>query len=189
MVQKSSWKTRGFPNEVGSIGEKVGKKWLEKKGYKVYFFQDIMGLFAYLRMTTTRMNRRRKKEYKEKDRKIIQKIEEYLIGVFGQKYRAMKKFDETIRQLVKKEEETRLAQGIKKRRAIGFDFIARKNDNIFFIDVKVNQAELRKYQKFSCKIVRELGFNAMVLRLNVEITIGNKIQLTKPENVYGEGNG
>ena len=189
MAPKSSWKTRGFPNEVGSIGEKVGKKWLEKNGYKVYFFQDIMGVFAYLRMTTLRMNRRRKKEYKEKDRKLIQEIEESLIGVFGQKYKAIKKFDEAIRQLVKKEEETRLAQGIKKRRSIGFDFIAKKNDNISFIDVKVNQAELRKYQKLSFKIVREHEFNAMVLRLNVEITIGNSIQLTEPEKVYGEGNG
>jgi hypothetical protein len=31
MVKKSSWKTRGFPNLIGSIGEKVGKKWLENK--------------------------------------------------------------------------------------------------------------------------------------------------------------
>jgi len=189
MTLKSSWKTRGFPNETGSIGEKVGKKWLENKGYHVYFFQDIMGMFAHLRMTTLRMNRRRKKEYKEKDRKIIQETEEYLIGIFGQKYEMIKKFDEAIRQLVKNEEETRLAQGIKKRRSVGFDFMARKNNNIFFIDVKVNQAQLRKYQKLSSKIVKECGFNAMVLRLNVEITIGNSIKFAEPENIYGERNG
>jgi hypothetical protein len=188
MVKKSSWKTRGFPNEVGSIGEKIGKIWLEKKGYKIYFFQDIMGGLAYLRKKIIQMNKRRKEEYKENDRKIIQKIEEFLIGVFGQKYEAMKRFDEAIRQLVKKEEEERLAQGIKKRRSIGFDFIALKNDNIFFIDVKVNQADFRKYQKLSSVIVKEHGFHAMILRLNVEITIGNRIQFTEPENILGEGN-
>jgi len=189
MAQKSSWKTRRFPNEVGSIGEKVGKKWLENKGYKVYFFQDIMGMFAYLQKTTLRINKRRKEEYKEKDRKIIQKIEKSLMGVFGQKYEVMKKFDEAIRQLVKNEEEKRLAQGYKKRREVGFDYIARKNNNIFFIDVKVNQAELRKYQKLSSKIVKEHGFNAMVLKLNVEIKIGNSIQFIECEKIYGERNG
>ena len=188
MLKKSSGKNRGFPNEIGSIGEKVGKKWLEKKGYKVYFFQVIMGWFAYLRKKIIEMNRRRKEEYKERDRKIIQEIEEFLVGVFGQKYEAMKRFDEAIRQLVRKEEEERLAQGIKKRRSVGFDFIAVKNDNIFFIDVKVNQADFRKYQKLSSVIVKEQGFQAMILRLNVEITIGNRIQFTEPENILGEGN-
>jgi len=189
MAQKGSWKTRGFPNEVGSIGEKVGKKWLEKKGFKVYFFQDIMAVFAYLQITTLRMNRRRKEEYKRNDKKLIQEIEEFLIGVFGNNFAMMKKFDETIRQLAKNEEETRLALGYKRKRAVGFDFIAMKNNMIFFIDVKVNQAQLGKYQKLSSKIIKECGFNAMVLRLNVEIEIGNKIQLCEPEMIYGESNG
>jgi Holliday junction resolvase-like predicted endonuclease len=188
MARKGSWKTRGFPNEIGSIGEKMGKKWLENKGYKVYFFQDIMGLFAYLRLIVLRMKRRRKKEYKEKDGKISQEIERHLMDIFGQRYEAIKNFDEAIRQLVKKEEETRLAQGIKKRRPIGFDFIALKNDNISFIDVKVNQAEFKKYQKLSSIIVKEHGFNSMILRLNVEITIGNRIQFTEPKKIFGEEN-
>lgn len=153
------------------------------------FFQDIMGIFAYLQQTKLRLNRRRKKEYKEEDREIIQKIEKALMGVFGQKYEVMKKFDEEIRQLVKSEEETRLVQGIKKRRSIGFDYIARKDNTIFFIDVKVNQAELKKHQKLSSKIAKEHGFNAMVLRLNVEIEIGNSIQFIESEKICGERDG
>jgi hypothetical protein len=62
MAQRDVWKKRVFPNEMGSIGEKVAKKWLEQKGYRVYFFQDIMGVFAELNSILRRMKRRRKKE-------------------------------------------------------------------------------------------------------------------------------
>jgi hypothetical protein len=185
MVQKNSWKTRGFPNEAGSVGEKVGKKWLENKGYRVYFFQDIMGMFADLHNTTLSMSKRRKREYKERDRKIIQEIEKSLMSVLGQKIELMKKIDKSIRQVAKNEKEARLAQGVRKRRSFGFDYIAIKDNAIFFIDVKVNQAELGKYQRLSSKIVKEHGFNAMVLRLNVGIEIGKSIQFIEPKKVCG----
>ena len=41
MVKKNSWKTRGFPNEVGSIGQKISEIWLEDNGYKVYSYQAL----------------------------------------------------------------------------------------------------------------------------------------------------
>lgn len=177
MVQESSWKTRDFRNEAGSIGEKVAKKWREKRGYSVYFFKYIMGGFTNLHNTRLRMKRRRKQEYRENDKKIIHKIEKDLMDVFGQKFEAMRKFDEAIRNLANEEEENRKSLRTKKTRAIGFDFVAKKDSNIFFIDVKVNQAKLGKYQKLSSKITKELGFKAMVLRLDVEIEIGKSIQL------------
>lgn len=183
MVKKSSWKTRGFPNEVGSIGEKIGRIWLEDKGYKVYSYQAI-GMFARLKDTRLRMSRRRKKEYKENDRKTIQNLEEKLLAIFGQKYEALETFDETINQLEKTEKEKRLANEIKKKRSIGFDYIATKNNTILFIEVKANQAELRKYQKLLSKIVKEHGFNPMVLRPTVKITIGNITKLDEPEKIY-----
>lgn len=189
MTQKSYWKIRGFPNEVGSIGEKVAKKWLENKGYRVYFFQDVMGLFAHLRITKLQMERRRKEEYKENDRKLVLKIETLLKNAFGQSFEDLKRFDEAIRKLAKDEEENRITHGIKKVRAIGFDFIAKKDDNITFIDVKVNQAELKKYQEFSAEIAKRHDFKAMVLRLNVEIEVKNSIQLIDCGELYGEGNG
>jgi len=186
MVKKSSWKTRGFPNLIGSIGEKVGKKWLENKGYKVYSSQEIMGEFDSLHSITLRMNRRRKKEYKENDRKIIQKKEEHLKSVYRQKYKMLKKLSIAKRQLKKTEEETRLAASLERKRGVGFDYIARKNDNIFFIEVKTNQGKLEKYQRLYSKIVKECGFNAMVLRPTVEITIRNSIKFVEPEMIYGE---
>jgi len=186
MLKKSSWKTRGFPNLIGSIGEKVGKKWLEKKGYKVYSSQEILGEFDNLEFITLRMNRRRKKEYKENDRKIIQKLEEHLKGVYRQKYEMLKKLSIAKRQLVKSEEETRLAESLERKRGVGFDFIARKNNNIFFIEVKTNQGKLEKYQRLYSKIVKECGFIAMVLRPTVEIAVGNRVKFVEPERVYGE---
>lgn len=47
MSQKSSWKTRGFPYEVGSIGEKVGKNGWRTKDTTSIFFQDMTGMIAY----------------------------------------------------------------------------------------------------------------------------------------------
>ena len=70
MTQKSLWKTRAFPNEVGSIGEKLGKIWLENNGYKVYSYQGIIGLVAELKATRLRMKRRIKNSIK----KMIERV-------------------------------------------------------------------------------------------------------------------
>jgi len=145
-----------------------------------------MGEFDSLHSITLRMNRRRKKEYKENDRKIIQKKEEHLKSVYRQKYKMLKKLSIAKRQLKKTEEETRLAASLERKRGVGFDYIARKNDNIFFIEVKTNQGKLEKYQRLYSKIVKECGFNAMVLRPTVEITIRNSIKFVEPEMIYGE---
>lgn len=186
MAQQSSWKTRGFPNLIGSIGEKVGKKWLEKKGYRVSSSQEILGEFDNLQFLKRRMNRRRKKEYKENDTKIIQKLEKHLKFVYRQKYEMLKKLSIAKRQLVKSEEETRLATNLKRKRGVGFDYIAGKNDNIFFIEVKTNQGKLEKYQRLYSKIIKESGFSAMVLKPTVEITVGNNIKFVEPEMLYDE---
>jgi hypothetical protein len=171
LTLKSSRKVRGFPNEAGSIGEKAARKWLENRGYTVYFFQDVMGMFAYLALTKLQMDRRRKEEYKENDRKLIFRIERLLRDIFGQSFEDLKRFNEAIRELVEKEETARVRQGVKKVRSIGFDFICKRNSRILFIEVKVNQAELKKYQKHLVEISKEYGFKAMVLRLDVEIEV------------------
>ncbi len=189
MAWKSSWEIGGFPNVAGSIGEKVAKKWLEREGYKVYYFQDIMGMFAYSDIAMRRMNRTRNAERRKEDKHLIQRTERILMDVFGQEFEAGKKFDGAIRELAGKEEETRLAHGYKKRRAIGFDFIASKGDKIFFIEVKVNQAKVGKYQKLTSNIAKEHGFRAMVLRLNVEIEVGKSIQLVECTQLCGEASG
>jgi len=166
-----SWKTKGFPNEAGSIGEKVARKWLEKKGFQVYFFQEIKEVFTHLYDTVSKMKRRRKKEYKENDIKRIHEIELFLKDAFGQKLEEMKLCDIAIRELY------RLVYSRGERRAIGFDFIVRKDSDIFFIEVKVNKSELKKYQRLAANKVKEHGFQALVLRLNLEIEVGNSIQL------------
>jgi len=186
MLKKSSWKTRGFTNFIGSIGEKVGKKWLENKGYRVYSSQEILGGFDYLESIKLRMNKRRKKEYKENDRKEIQKLEEHLKGIYRQKYEMLKKLSITKRQLVKSEEETRLATNLKRKRGVRFDYVATKNDNIFFIEVKTNKGKLEKYQRLYSQIVKECGFSAMFLRPTVEIAVSNRVKFVEPEMVYGE---
>ncbi|MCW4038837.1 MAG: hypothetical protein NWF13_08910 [Candidatus Bathyarchaeota archaeon] len=169
MPQKSSWKTKGFPNEVGSIGEKIAKQWLEEEAYRVYLFRGIMRIFANLQKTKLRMSRRRKEEYKENDRQIIQKTENSLINVFGHKYEAMKQCIIEIGELYSRLRE----RG--ERRAIGFDYIAVTDSEVVFIEVKVNRSEVKKYQNVTSSIVKEHGFQAMVLRLNIAIEVGESI--------------
>lgn len=166
-------------NEYGSIGEKVAKKWLKENGYKVYSYEVIGWKLSELRLVERRMRRRRKQEYVEKDKAILQRAEADLRELFGENLEDIKKFDEAIRKLAKDEAQTRLARKYR-RVGIGPDFVVKKEGNVFLVEVKVNESQPKKYQKESLKIAQEYGFRTYVLRLSVGIRIEeSSIQLTE----------
>jgi len=51
----------------------------------------------------------------------------------------------------------------------GFDYVAKKNSKIYFVEVKTNNARLRKYQKKMMKKAEDLGFNPLIVRPKVSI--------------------
>ena len=90
----------------------------------------------------------------------------------------MKKYENAIKKLEKEESGIRLVRH-SKRVGICPDFIVKKENNIAFIEVKVNQSQPKKYQRTSFKLAKECGFKIMILRINIEINIENDIQLVE----------
>lgn len=168
------WKV-DLSNEYGSIGEKVAKKWLQENGYEVYSFQEIIW-----KITDIRIRKKSKAKYatSEKGREFLRRTEEFLGDIFGERLEDMKKYDKAIRKLAREKAEIRLARDYR-RVGIGPDFIVKKDGDIVFVEVKVNQSQPKKHQRTSFKIAKEHGFKTMILRLNVQIHIQKDIQLTE----------
>jgi hypothetical protein len=163
---------------LGKIGEQEGKKWLESHDYQVYSFQEILWVIYDLECTINRLKRRRKLEYIEQDKLHINELESALIGVFGEKFGELRKFCTEFLLLKNEVERIRQANNFK-RKGVGPDFIVTKDNDTFFIEVKVNCAELSKNQKTCFKIAKEHGFKTMVLRLQVDNNTSKDIQLTE----------
>jgi len=51
----------------------------------------------------------------------------------------------------------------------GFDYVAKKDSQIYFVNVKTNNAQLRKYQNEVMIRAKEFGFIPMVVRPKVSI--------------------
>ena len=147
MVTRNS--VEDFDNEYASIGKKVAKKWLEENGCEVYPFKKIIWFQT------------RKKSIGD---------------IFGDTLKNFIKYYEAIQEFAEKEEKRRLERHYRNV-DIGPDFIAKKDDNLFFINVNVNQAEQKKYKVTSSMIAKEHGFRTMVLRINVQVNIQKDIQL------------
>jgi len=173
-----SWHTGFFPNEVGSIGEKIAREWLLRKGYEVYSFQDVTWKFSELGTMVNRLKRRRKQLYAERDRESIGRMESHLKDIFDDRFADMSEWHEALRKLAREEQEVRLARHYK-RVGIGPDFIVKKNDDISFVEAKVNEAQPKKWQKASFQIAKEHGFKTMILRMTIEIFVGEDIQFTE----------
>ncbi|MGA3190976.1 MAG: hypothetical protein ABSD73_00500 [Candidatus Bathyarchaeia archaeon] len=157
-----TWKVN-VSNEFGSIGEKVAREYLKQNGYEVHLFRDIMfKLDFYMH------------------RKKSEKFDKFFSDFFGGKLEDMEAYIEAIRKLAREEAETRLASHYS-RVGIAPDFVVKKDGDLFFIEVKVNQSEPKKYQKASFQIAQKLGFKTLTLRLNVAINIQNDIHITESQ--------
>jgi len=159
-------------NEYGSIGEKVAKEWLKNKGYKVYAFKDI--LFE-LRDVHHRKKSKAKYATSETGLQLLLKKEKFLNDVFNKKLDDFYKYEREIFKLIKKAK----GKEVKNYKQFRYypDFILNKNNEITFIEVKVNQAEPKKYQKVSFDIAKNYGFKVMIIKLNIIIEIQQDIQL------------
>lgn len=160
--------------EYGSIGEKVAIERLKQDGYEVYRFQDIMwhlDSFRHVKKVESKLT-------SEKARENLQRLEKFIEGFFGERLEDIEAFVKAIRKLAKEELETRLARHYS-RLGIAPDFIVKKNNDLFFVEVKVNQSEPKKYQRASFQIAQNLGFKTIIVRLNVQIRYSG-IQLTEP---------
>jgi len=66
-----------------------------------------------------------------------------------------------------------------RRVSIGPDFIVKKDGDILFIEVKVNQSRPKKYQRASFNVAEEHGFKTLIFRPDVQIQIRKDVQLAE----------
>jgi hypothetical protein len=164
------------------IGEKEGKKWLIEQGYSVYLFAFFEHTFNSLNDTIERMKRRRKQEYMEKDRLLVESLETQLKHVLGQDFETMKKFflDFSPRR-IEIHKSTRERMRAERRYiqigGISPDFIVKKNDAFSIVEVKANTSKPTKHQKMCFDMAKNYGFNSMVLNVTVENRLVKEIRL------------
>lgn len=172
---------------VGLIGEKEGRKWLTEQGYEVYEFGMMGHYFEELENTVDGLKRRRKQEYIKEDKIYVNALEHKFKGVFGEKFEGMRQFFKAFYQLKKDIQRAR-----KYELRVGLDFIVKKDNDFYFVEVKANQSMLSKYQRICFEIAKRCGFKAFILRAKVESNISKDFclvevqtqDLTKPENAY-----
>jgi hypothetical protein len=161
---------------LGKIGEVEGKEWLEHNDYIVFSFQEILWVTYDLENIVDKLKRRRKPKYIEQNKSRIKSLEEFLISIFGEKFGDMRKFCKEFWLLTKEAGRTKQEKNFT-RRGIGPDFIVKRNGDIAFVEVKVNEAELTKYQRACFKILKKYGFKTFVLKIAIVLDIRKEINL------------
>jgi hypothetical protein len=139
-----------FSDEYDSISSKVAKEWLIDNSYEVYSFRKVI---TELELRT-----------------FVLKDRDSLVGFFGERLENVIAYDEALRKLSREAK-----VGLMRDYAyfgLGPDLIVKKDHEMFFVDVIVNQAKPKKYSSASFKIARQHGFRTMCLKLDVEIKIG-----------------
>ena len=142
-----------FNDEYDSISRKVAKEWLVSNNYVVYSFRKVWLALAGLNS-----------------------LEDSLDGFFGEKLSNIMEYKEAIKGFSK-------GKKIELFRnyayfGIGPDFVVKINNEIMLIDVIVKQAKPKKYSEASYQIAEQYGFRTLVLKLDVEIKVG-EINLTE----------
>ncbi len=165
---------------LGKIGEVEGKEWLEHQNYKVIPFQEILLEISLLKCIIDRLKRRKKPQYIKEDKLRISEKERFLIDIFGEKFNDMMTFYGEFSLLRKNMEKLRQERNFT-RRGIGPDFVVKKGNDIAFVEVKVNEAELTKYQKTCFKLLKKYGFKTFVLGMAIEMNVRDKICLREIE--------
>ena len=164
---------------AGLIGEKEGRRWLIEQGYKVCEFGTMEYYFMDLKNTLDGLKRRRNQKYIEEDKIYINTLEHKLKGIFGEKFEEMRKFFCAFSQLRKevKEEVWGARHLVVYIGGIGPDFIVKKDNDFSFVEIKVNQSMLPKYQRICFKIAKRYGFKTFALRVKIESNIPKGICL------------
>lgn len=170
----------------GLIGEREGRKWLEEKGYEVYEFQQINLYFkgidanaiTILKVFET-MKSRRKQGYVEQDKQTIANHKKniiinvsYLKGFFGERYFGARHLFIEIDEL-----RDYICHNKNRRGSRQPDFIAKKESEIAFIEVKANTSDLVVEQRGCFKLAKKYGFTAYTLKVMVEGNVAKNIGL------------
>jgi len=154
-----------YNDEYDSIASKVAKEWLLENGYVVYdFIWDFLDKVTDLRFHTDTRGKGRKYTPSERRLQVIQEKKEFLTLLFGDRLEDLIEYDKAIRKLSKDAK-----VGLVRYYAyfgIGSDFVVKKNHEVCFLDVIVNQAEPKELIKDSYRIAKEHGFKTMVLKLD-----------------------
>jgi hypothetical protein len=151
---------------AGLIGEKEGRKWLKEQGYDVFEFGMVERYFEKLKETSERLLKRRKQVYIEQDKTIIKLIEDMLRDFFGNKFEEAEGF--FFEFVPKRKEIWRLRGASGYRGGIGPDFIVKKEDFLYLIEVKANTAKLAIYQKMCFELAKKHSIKSLVLNVAVE---------------------
>lgn len=164
------WHREDFNDEYNSIASKVAREWLLENKYEIYSFKEIIRKIRKvtdIRYKDLALKRFRKHAKSEIFLEHMKKTEEFLIGIFEEKFARAREYYKAIRKL---RDEVKFE--------VGSDFIVKKDHEVFFVVTEVYQAEPKKYHEASCKIAKKHGFKTMALKLDVGIRVG-EVSLTE----------
>lgn len=154
---------------IGILGEKLALKYLIKNGFKIYSFMDCVNVALDInkeaqeeclkQMETGRFLDTWKERLEE-----LKDWEKAVKGILGRKWSNFVLFCEAW----KEEPEVPSGKSFDKYH-FGFDYVAKKDFKIYFVEVKTNDARLRRFQRKMMKKALESGFNPMIVRPKVSI--------------------
>jgi len=157
-------------HELGSIGEKVAKRWLERCGYEVHTWDSVRSKIKDYTSLPSRLRRIRKSETYEIARQHFNRVESFLNKLYGNKLESMVRAEDEMAQLEK------IIRVHSSSLRVGFDFIAKKDSEVFLVEVKANESELTRYQKEILDLGKKNGFKGIIVRPKIRIEISSRVE-------------
>ena len=136
----SAYDRRSISVYKGYIGERLAEKYLQKKGFEIISY---MILRHYIIQPTS----------------LITPIREMCERVIDSK---MQKFRKLLNALKK------ISDG-KEHKRRRFDFIAKKENKHYVVEVKSNGSRLSELQKKELEIAKRMGFTPIIIRTNITL--------------------
>ncbi|MFQ5710207.1 MAG: hypothetical protein ACE5GD_00355 [Candidatus Geothermarchaeales archaeon] len=173
-----------FAKYTGDIGEKVIERYLELKGFEILDFWRAVEVVETSRRIE--LGYYKHPAYEEYRDEIYQKVKDFK-DFLGEKFNAFKDYlDAWSRDADTpsgKYFQPRPGQTIRvggRSTGFGFDFIGKKDNQFFMIEVKTNRARLLGYQRKMLIRAKDFGFVPLLIRVNVNIEAPfERIQITK----------
>ena len=171
----------------GLIGEIEGRKWLQGQGYQVYefgmmfhgYFGGLDNNISEILRAKESMKRRRKPEYAEADRQLIEDLKQGIILMvsflkekFGQDYLATRRCFATVKRVTKQNK-------VGERYP---DFIVVKDGHCSIVEVKTNHSKFYAGQVGCFEIAGSYDLASYVLMVNVAENKVTNIQLSDYKN-------
>jgi hypothetical protein len=152
-------------------GEETASQLLRDKGYDVFPFQEIKMKFFYKNYRWVKSKDQKWSWLphgtwikRTRINKFVLKEISYLQNIFGENYSKLDLFMEKIEPIIC--EEARLH-----RSSYGPDFIAVKNDDLVFVEVKMGKGHLTKYQREFFSKAKNIGIRILIILINESIKL------------------